>query len=308
MTNHESPVTSHGRVVNALTIDVEDYFHVSAFANEIEPSSWGRYEPRIEGNTERLLDILDQHNYRATFFVLGWVAERHDRLIRSIAARGHEIGCHGFSHKLVYDQTPQEFRSETLRAKSVLEDSIQQPIEGYRAASFSITARSTWALDILADLGFFYDSSIFPTSHDRYGLPGTPVHPHHLTTPGGQELIEFPLSTVRFLGYRLPVAGGGYFRLYPYVFTRTALRHINAKERQPFVFYLHPWEIDPHQPRIDAGRLSKFRHYNNLKECEKRFTRLLGDFAFSPMVNVLADLELWKPGVSVMTQRAPRTT
>jgi polysaccharide deacetylase family protein (PEP-CTERM system associated) len=279
-------------MINALTIDVEDYFHVSAFAKQIERSSWGEYESRIEANTQRLLDILDQHNHKATFFVLGWVAERYSRLIRDIAARGHEIGCHGYSHELVYDQTADRFHAETRRAKDALEDIAQQAIHGYRAASFSITAQSTWALDVLVDLGFTYDSSIFPTSHDRYGLPGAAAYPHRLTTPGGQELIEFPLSTIKLLGYRLPVAGGGYFRLYPYAFTRGALRRINHKDRQPFVFYLHPWEIDPAQPRLNGTVLSQFRHYNNLERCEARLQRLLSDFRFAAARDVLADLRL----------------
>lgn len=280
-------------VRNALTIDVEDYFHVSAFAKQIEPSTWERYESRIESNTQRLLDILDQHNHKATFFVLGWVAERYSQLIRDIAARGHEVGCHGYSHELVYDQTTERFQTETRRAKNVLEDIVQHAIRGYRAASFSITAQSTWALDVLVDLGFVYDSSIFPTSHDRYGLPGARAYPHRLTTPYGRELIEFPLSTIKFLGYRVPIAGGGYFRLYPYAFTRQALRQINRKDGQPFVFYLHPWEIDPTQPRLNGTVLSRFRHYNNLELCEARLQRLLSDFRFGAAKDVLADLRLF---------------
>jgi polysaccharide deacetylase family protein (PEP-CTERM system associated) len=277
---------------NALTIDVEDYFHVSAFANVVEPSNWGKYESRIEANTQRLLDILDQQGHKATFFVLGWVAERYSLLVRDIAARGHEVGCHGYSHELIYDQTSERFHAETRRAKNALEDIIQDSIQGYRAASFSITARSTWALDVLVDLGFVYDSSIFPTAHDRYGLRGARPYPHRLTTPRGRELIEFPLSTVKLFGYALPVAGGGYFRLYPYTVTRAALRHINNRKKQPFVFYLHPWEIDPAQPRLNGSVLSRFRHYNNLHKCEGRLSLLLEDFSFGTAKSVLADLGL----------------
>jgi polysaccharide deacetylase family protein (PEP-CTERM system associated) len=279
-------------MINALTIDVEDYFHVSAFANRIDRSTWEEYESRIEINTQRLLDILDQHDYKATFFVLGWVAERYPRLIRDIAVRGHEVGCHGYSHELVYDQTAPRFQEETHRAKSTLEDIVQKAISGYRAASFSITIQSIWALDVLVDLGFVYDSSIFPTSHDRYGLPGAPAYPHRLTTPSGRELIEFPLSTMKLLWYRLPVAGGGYFRLYPYAFTRRALKRINRKDGQPFVFYLHPWEIDPAQPRLNGDALSRFRHYNNLERCEARLQTLLADFQFTTATDVLTDLRL----------------
>jgi polysaccharide deacetylase family protein (PEP-CTERM system associated) len=277
---------------NALTIDVEDYFHVSAFANEIEPSSWGQYEPRIEANTHRLLDIFDSQNCKATFFVLGWVAERFPQLVREIGETGHEVACHGYTHQLIYDQTPKTFQRDTLHAKALLEDVVQMPVQGYRAASFSITNQSKWALDILAEAGFRYDSSVFPTRHDRYGLPGAGVFPHRITTPGGQALIEFPLSTVQLFGYRLPVAGGGYFRLYPYVVTRTAFRRINHKDQQPFVFYLHPWEIDPDQPRLNGSVLSRFRHYNNLQRCEGRLVRLLHDFQFGTVQSVLIDLDL----------------
>jgi polysaccharide deacetylase family protein (PEP-CTERM system associated) len=277
---------------NALTIDVEDYFHVSAFAKQIGPSDWERFESRVEQNTHRLLDIFDDQDCKATFFVLGWVAERFRQLVREIGERGHEVACHGYTHQLIYNQTPETFRQDTIRAKALLEDILQQAIHGYRAASFSVTAQSTWALDVLVDLGFVYDSSIFPTSHDLYGLPGARPYPHRLTTPSGRELIEFPLSTIELLGHRLPVAGGGYFRLYPYALTRGALRRINRKDQQPFVFYLHPWEIDPDQPRLNGTALSRFRHYNNLDRCEARLKRLLSDFRFSAAKDVLKNLQL----------------
>jgi polysaccharide deacetylase family protein (PEP-CTERM system associated) len=279
-------------VTNALTVDVEDYFHVSAFADTIDRADWDHYEPRVERNTYKLLDIFDQQNCKATFFVLGWVAERCPRLVRDIAARNHEIACHGFSHQLIYAQTPEVFRTETVRAKGLLEDTVQSPVYGYRGASFSVTRQSAWALDILVELGFSYDSSIFPTHHDRYGLPGVSPFPHRLTTPGNQSLVEFPLSTISVLGYRLPVAGGGYFRLYPYGFTRAALGHINSRHKRPFVFYLHPWEIDPDQPRIQAGWASRFRHYNNLHKCERRVNRLLDEFRFATVKDILGDLGL----------------
>jgi polysaccharide deacetylase family protein (PEP-CTERM system associated) len=277
---------------NALTIDVEDYFHVSAFAKAIKPEDWEHYESRIERNTHRVLELLDEHRCKATFFVLGWVAERFPQLPREIAERGHEVACHGYTHQLIYDQTPEIFRQDTLRAKTLLEDIVQTPVRGYRAASFSITNRSEWALDILAETGFRYDSSVFPTRHDRYGLPGANAVPHRIATHSGQDLIEFPLSTVCLFGYRLPVAGGGYFRLYPYVLTRAAFRRINHKKQQPFVFYLHPWEIDPDQPRLNGTALSRFRHYNNLARCETRLVRLLDDFRFGTMQSVLDELDL----------------
>ena len=275
------------RTRNALTVDVEDYFHVSAFSDSIDRSDWGNHTLRVERNTHRLLDLFDEQGIKATFFVLGWVADRVAGLIGEIASRGHEVACHGYSHQLVYKQTPDVFREETLRSKSLLEDIIQTPVRGYRAASYSITNRSLWALDILADAGFEYDSSIFPVHHDRYGIPDAPKYPYQLTTPNGQTLVEFPLSTARFLGYRLPMAGGGYFRLYPYGLTRSGLRQINNRDSKPFIFYLHPWEIDADQPRIDASWFSRFRHYNNLDKCESRLRRLMSDFSFTTTWDVL---------------------
>jgi len=272
---------------NALTVDVEDYFQVAAFARQIDPAIWDRIPLRVERNTQRLLDLFAEQGIRATFFVLGWVAERCPGLVRAIVEHGHEVACHGYSHQLIYGQTPALFRKETARAKACLEDQAQRPVLGYRAASYSITQRSLWALDVLAEFGFTYDSSIFPIRHDRYGIPGSPRWPYRLTTPNGGSLIEFPPSTFSLLGYRLPVAGGGYFRLYPYSFTRFALAQLNHVEGQPFIFYLHPWEIDPEQPRIPAGWLSTFRHYTNLSRCEARLRRLLRDFRFTTVREVL---------------------
>jgi len=273
-------------IYNALTVDVEDYFHVSAFSDNIEQHEWSDHPLRVEKNTQRLLDIFDEYNAKSTFFVLGWVAERAKGLIKEIAARGHEVACHGYSHQLVYNQTPDVFREETIRSKHILEDIIQERVCGYRAASYSITAQSMWALDILVETGFDYDSSIFPVRHDRYGVPDAPEFPYRMETPEGFSLVEFPLSTAKILRYRLPVAGGGYFRLYPYWLSRAGLQQINRKQK-PFVFYLHPWEIDPEQPRISASWISQFRHYNNLDKCESRLRNLLTEFSFDTVVNVL---------------------
>ncbi len=284
-------VMTYMQIRNALTVDVEDYFHVSAFAGKINREDWGAYESRIERNTCRLLDLFDKRRQKSTFFVLGWVAERYPGLVKNIASGGHEVACHGYSHELIYNQTPEIFRQDTVRAKCVLEDIVQGPVLGYRAASFSITERSKWALDILAETGFIYDSSIFPIRHDHYGFPGASRFPHRVQTPGGETIVEFPLSTIEFLKCRLPVTGGGYFRLYPYSFTRAASRRINNRQH-PFVFYLHPWELDPDQPRIPAPWFSRYRHYNNLDKCESRLVRLLTDFKFAPMKDVLADLNL----------------
>ena len=276
---------------NALTVDVEDYFHVSAFAKNIKQRDWGSYPVRVEKNTYQLLDLFDEYQVKATFFVLGWVAEQTQGLIKEIASRGHEVACHGYSHQLVYNQKPEIFREETLRSKQLLEDIVQLPVHGYRAASYSITERSLWALDILAEAGFDYDSSIFPVRHDRYGIPDAEEIPHRLKTPGGYSLIEFPLSTAKLFNYRLPVAGGGYFRLYPYAVTRAGLGQINRRQ-QPFIFYLHPWEIDPDQPRVSANWLSRFRHYNNLDKCEARLRHLMTDFQFGTAWDVLKNLGL----------------
>jgi len=273
---------------NAFTVDVEDYFQVEGFAKAIDRSSWEGFRTRVGESNSLLLDILARHKVRATFFVLGWVARKHPEIVRQIVASGHELASHGMSHRLVYTQTPEEFRRETRDAKALLEDLAQRPVVGYRAATYSITSRSLWALDVLCEEGFRYDSSIFPMRHDRYGIPDAEPKPHVLTTPGGGRLVEFPISVLRYGGAKIPVAGGGYFRLFPYQFTRWALRKLNVQQ-QEFVFYVHPWEVDPEQPRVEeAGALSRFRHYLNLDRCAERLGRLLGDFEFDTMYAVLA--------------------
>lgn len=276
---------------NALSFDVEDYYHVSALASAAPRKSWGKMPQRVEANTCKLFDLLAEHQISATFFFLGCVAEGHPQLVRRARELGHEVACHGHSHTLVYDQSEKTFREETLRAKCFLEDHAQQPILGYRAASYSITRRSLWALDVLAELGFQYDSSIFPVLHDRYGIPGARREPHVMILRNGRSLVEFPLTTALVAGYRLPAAGGGYFRIFPYAVSRWALQRTNAAG-MPFIFYLHPWEIDPHQPRLSAGAISTFRHYTNLGRCEQRLKRLLSEFQFHSAANVLRDLGL----------------
>jgi polysaccharide deacetylase family protein (PEP-CTERM system associated) len=276
--------------VNAFTVDVEDYFQVAALAAAVPRETWSTREYRVERNTERLLEILSVGPVLGTFFVLGWVAERSPGLVRRIASAGHEIACHGFSHELIYRQSREQFRQETARAKGLLEDATGQAVLGYRAASFSVIRETLWALDELIDLGFRYDSSIFAIRHDRYGIPGASPAPGRVSTPSGRTLIEFPMAPASFFGLKVPVTGGGYFRILPYSLTRAGLKRINAKGR-PFAFYLHPWEIDPGQPRIRVGALSHFRHYTHLARCEGRLTRLLGEFAFGPMVEVLGKIE-----------------
>lgn len=271
-------------VTHAMTVDVEDYFHVAAFAKVIKPSEWAQWPSRVEANTDKLLQVFADHNLKITFFILGWVAERYPQLIQRIQAQGHEIASHGYSHQLIYLQDPNTFRTETAKSKQILEQITQTPITGYRAASYSITRRSLWALDILAELGFTWDSSIFPTRHDNYGIPGSPEEPYKIITTSGAELLEFPLTTAKVLGQAVPAAGGGYFRQYPYALSRWLFTRASHNQSKPQIFYLHPWEIDPEQPRIpNASWFSNFRHYTNLHRCLPRLKRMLNDFPFGTM-------------------------
>lgn len=274
-------------MINAMTIDVEDYFHVAALSQSIRPDQWNNMEYRAEASTRRLLDLFAAKGVHATFFILGWVAKRSPELVKEIQRGGHEIASHGMSHQLIYKQTPEVFAQETRDSKALLEDLTGEPVLGYRAATYSITKRSLWALDIIHDLGFKYDSSIFPIKHDYYGIPDAPLDPCTIKTPNGGELVEFPISTVNIIGMRLPIAGGGYFRLFPYWLTRMGLGKVN-REGRSFVFYLHPWEVDPAQPVVKVGWKSRFRHYNNLSRTHQRLSTLLDDFAFAPMREVLS--------------------
>lgn len=266
---------------NYLTIDVEDHFQVAAFADFVSVSDWDKMESRVQANLPPILCLLKKYGVHATFFVVGWLAEKHPELVREILKHGHDIGCHSYWHRKIYDLTPAAFREDTVKAKAVLERIINREITAYRAPSYSITKSSMWALDILKEAGFTTDSSIFPIHHDIYGMPGAPRFRYQHQEQG---IIEFPISTAVFFGRKIPVAGGGYFRLFPYWFTKLALKRINRKEKQPFVFYLHPWEIDHAQPRFKQARLwSRFRHYNNLDKTLYRFERLLNDFDFIPL-------------------------
>lgn len=272
-------------LVNAMTVDLEDYFHVSVFDGIVPRSEWNGMESRVRCNTERLLALFDDFHVRATFFVLGWVAERQPQLVRMIADAGHEIASHGYAHRLIYDQTPAAFRDDVSRAKRVLEDAANRAVHGYRAPSYSVTPRSLWALDILIDEGYAYDASIFPIRHDRYGIPVSPRLPYSVERPGGT-IIEIPASTVRLGPLNVPVAGGGYFRILPYGWTRWGIAELN-RQRVPAVFYIHPWEIDPGQPRLQAGWLGRFRHYRNLDKTEGRLRALLREFRFAPVRTLL---------------------
>jgi polysaccharide deacetylase family protein (PEP-CTERM system associated) len=358
-------------IINALTIDVEDYFHVHAFSKAIDPAQWDSFDQRVERNTHRILDLLDEasvqrsafrvqgyekshqsclpavpvakagqswqkglakddygpgttdnkqpatrnlptkNSVKATFFVLGWVAQRFPSLVKEIYRRGHEIGCHGLNHKVIFQQTRTEFENDVKRAKELLEGITGSPVLGYRAPTYSITKKTLWAFEVLIELGFLYDSSIFPIKHDYYGFPGAPRFPFRVSVdpagevgfaelngrPGasdaeatGASILEFPLTTGLFLNRRVPVAGGGYFRLFPYRLTRFFLMRVNEVERKPFIFYFHPWELDPEVPRIEsAGALSKFRSYVNLDKTEARLRRLLSDFSFSSLISIRSE-------------------
>lgn len=277
-------------MLNALTIDVEDYFHVTAFEKQIAPETWDQQPLRVEYNTLHVLDLLDECRLKATFFVLGWVAQRKPQLVREIRLRGHELASHGYGHQLVYRQTPREFRNDISHAKKLLEDISGSPVHGYRAPSYSITVHSLWALDILIEEGYRYDSSIFPIAHDIYGIPGSKRFPHRIATHSGS-IQEFPLTTFVFgagaWSFRLPVAGGGWLRLLPAPLVRLAIQQINATEQQPAIVYFHPWELDPHQPRIKAGIKSRFRHYLNLGRTEQKLRYLFDGLEFSTVASVM---------------------
>ena len=274
-------------ILNALTIDVEDYYHVSNFEKEIPRCKWDSLESRVERNVDRILQLLHQHQVQATFFVMGLVGREHPEMVRRIAESGHEIACHTYDHRLVYRMGPEEFRRDTARAKAILEDLIQKPVHGFRATSYSIVEDSLWALDILSELGFTYDSSIFPIHHHRYGIPHWHRFPKDTLTPGGRHIQEFPLSTISISGRNIPIAGGGYLRHFPLKLIEYGIRRLNNYERQPAILYFHPWEIDEGQPRIPVGILTSFRHYHNIPKVLPRIKHLLKCFAFGSVQKVL---------------------
>jgi polysaccharide deacetylase family protein (PEP-CTERM system associated) len=273
-------------ILNALTVDVEDYFQVQAFAETIARTTWADWPRRVEANTELLLGLFAEKSVRATFFTLGWVAERHPALIRRIVAGGHELASHGYGHERVDALTEMAFRADIVRAKGVLEDAGGVAVAGYRAPTFSVGPRTPWAFATLAEAGYRYSSSVYPVRHDLYGLPGAPRFPYR---HDGCGLLELPMTTLRLGGRNLPLAGGGWFRLVPYRLFRAALRHRLAAECRPAVFYLHPWEIDPGQPRVPgAGRRARLRHYTGLAGMAEKLRKLLGDFAWDRMDHVFA--------------------
>ncbi|HYH23135.1 MAG TPA: XrtA system polysaccharide deacetylase [Azospirillum sp.] len=272
------PAPAADRVVNALSVDVEDYYQVSAFAGVVDRASWDRWPSRVVDNTLRTLDLFAESGVRATFFTLGCVAQAHPRLVATIAAAGHEVASHGFSHRRVGEQTPRAFRDDVVATKALLEDQSGAPVRGYRAASFSIDRGTWWAFDVLAEAGYAYSSSIHPIAHDHYGVPDAPRHPFR---PAAPDLMEIPVATVELLGRRWSCGGGGFFRVLPYGWTRGAVARINAREGRPATFYFHPWEIDPDQPRVSGAPMkARLRHYSGLSGMADKLRRLLRDFAW----------------------------
>jgi len=280
--------------LNALTVDVEEYFQVEALARHVDRDEWDRLESRVVWETSALLDLFAREGVHATFFTLGWVARRHPPLVRRIVAGGHELACHGDGHRMITQMSPAEFRADVRAAKATLEDIGGVRVDGYRAPTFSVVESTRWALDALRDEGFTYDASIFPIRHDRYGIPTAPRAPHRIASGEGAGLVEFPSSTLRVAGRNLPVGGGGYLRLLPMAYTRWALDRI-AAEGSPFMVYLHPWEIDAQQPRFPLGRLATLRSYHNVDQIVPRLTELLRAYSFGPARAVLQSLDLLPP-------------
>jgi polysaccharide deacetylase family protein (PEP-CTERM system associated) len=291
----------NGPSLNALTVDVEDYFHVSAFRRLVRYSEWDYMESRVERNTHAVLELLEEFRLHGTFFVLGWVAERCPSVVRAIQAAGHELGCHGYAHRLVYELTPDEFRADTRRALCAIEDAAGLPVRAYRAPSFSITARSLWALGILLELGFTIDSSIFPARNWLYGIPNAPRQPFRIHV-NGSDLLEFPPATLKIGRWTLPVTGGAYLRILPYRLQALALGKM-ADRSEPIVLYLHPWELDPDQPRLAARLGPRFYHFMGLKRTEQRLRRLLSKFTFGTLSEAAPN---FLPAFEVQTASAPR--
>ncbi len=273
-------------ITNALTIDVEDYFQVSAFAPYIARSEWNTRECRVQHNVEVILEMLQRHDTKATFFTLGWIAERYPGLIRQIAAQGHEIASHGYGHERASDQTEEAFFTDIQLAKVILEDISGQEVTGYRAPSFSIGSNNLWAFDCLLRAGYRYSSSIYPIAHDHYGMPDSPRFSYEVR-PG---LLEVPITTLRAFGRNFPSSGGGYFRLLPYALSRWMLNRVNSGDQQSGIFYFHPWEIDTEQPRIEGiSTKTRFRHYVNIDRMEGRLNQLLQDFKWGRMDQIFLE-------------------
>lgn len=277
-------------ITNVLSVDLEEWFQVSNLARAVDRARWESLPSRVVDSTRRLLDEFDAHGQRATFFTLGWVADRQPALLREIVTRGHEVACHGYAHDLVYELGPERFRADLRRARAVIENAAGCRVRGYRAPSYSITRASLFALPILVEEGFLYDSSIFPVHHHRYGIPGFARAPLKLELPGGGSILEFPLTTVKLGPLAVPMAGGAYLRLLPAWLFRWGFGHV-VRAGLPAVLYLHPWEIDPGQPELDVSRRIRWNHYHNLDRMQERLATLLARFRFAPMGEVLSQLE-----------------
>jgi polysaccharide deacetylase family protein (PEP-CTERM system associated) len=286
-------------ITDALSVDVEDYFHVEAFADRVHPENWPTFASRVHANCDRILGLFAKYNRRATFFVLGWVAERDPALVREIAQAGHEVACHSYAHRKVFSLRPEEFREDLRRARGFIEDAAGARVVGYRAPTFSIIRRSVWAFEILAEEDFLYDSSIYPIRHDLYGYPEFPRFLQRIELSSGREIIEVPMSTIRLAGFNLPLGGGGYLRLLPMAYTSWAIGRVHQRDRQPFVLYLHPWELDPSQPRIGGKWKSRLRHYTGLAGMERRLEALLGRGHFEPMRDLVARLRNSAPTLQI---------
>lgn len=273
-------------IINGLSIDVEDYFHVSNFTEQFPINRWDSLELRVENNTRRLLELFERYSARATFFVLGWVAKKCPGLVKKIAEKGHEIACHSNLHRLVYDLTDKELKEDLMTAKKILEDQSGKTVAGFRAPSYSITRRNLHALDILLECGFTYDSSIFPVHHHRYGIPDFERFPTQVVTLKGGCINEYPISTLRIGRKNIPVGGGAYARIFPLWFLMASYTRINRSENKPFIFYLHPWEIDTGQPRVPCSRFTRFRHYTNIGLMEGRLEKIIRTFSFAPLIEL----------------------
>ena len=285
-------------MLNVLSIDVEEYFHPTEVQASAQARDWDSLPSRVESQTRQVLELLDRHQAHATFFVLGWVAERHPQLVRDIAAAGHQVGCHSYWHKLVYSLTPAEFRQDTERAIAAIADACGARPQVYRAPSYSITARSMWALEVLVECGFTHDSSIYPIAHDRYGIPGFGRYVQTLSTLSGS-IQEVPIATVRLGSQRIaPVGGGAYLRLLPYRYTAAGIRRINAEDQQPACIYFHPWELDASQPRLASGLVSRLRTYTGMRGMAAKLERLLAEFQFSTLTAVHPEPRAFRAGAN----------
>jgi polysaccharide deacetylase family protein (PEP-CTERM system associated) len=278
-------MTAPRQSLNAMTFDVEDYYHVEAFQSVIQREDWDNYEGRVYNSTLKILEILSRYGIKATFFILGWVAEHTPEIVKEIQAAGHEIGSHGYAHRIIYQQTRDEFADDVRRSLEIIEGITGEKVLGFRAPSFSVTKRSLWAIEILQSLGLAYDSSVFPIIHDLYGIPDAPRHPYQIAAG----FWEFPMTTIRMLGANLPVGGGAYLRLFPYWWTRWGIRRANSNG-VPAVVYLHPWEVDPGHPKIKTSRINQLRHYINLEKTEDRLVALCRDFRFTSLHGLLDQL------------------